>query len=190
MSEEKRKDGFYVAMIKGNEKPLLVFFEETKNRFFIMDRGFDRSISYKEESFTKISKKEVISFIKKDVIGFSDNTEEGIKDLDKTFKYHRPTEKTIPLFEECRGHAANFFHFLKRSVPESYERTEAEKKIQEAMFWANASIARNINPPPEEELFICPENNNCDEVENCVHAKAHKKTDLCDKGCLVSIPSS
>jgi len=65
------------------------------------------------------------------------------KTIDNNFTYHTPTDKTIPLFETIRNDGKNFATIIMKLCPESREKSIALRKLEEAVMWANASIARN-----------------------------------------------
>ena len=46
-------------------------------------------------------------------------------------------------YEEIRAGGANFVRILKQRCPDSREFSLAMTKIEEAVFWASAAIARN-----------------------------------------------
>ena len=69
------------------------------------------------------------------------------KDLKNRFTYHKPIEDQTSRYESIR------YEIIKASVrlaaedlnllcPDSWEKTKAITKLEEAVFWANASIAR------------------------------------------------
>jgi hypothetical protein len=66
------------------------------------------------------------------------------EELNKRFSYHPPIdENQTGRYEEIRGYAKNFARILKQRCPDSREFFIAMTKIEEAVFWANAAIARN-----------------------------------------------
>jgi hypothetical protein len=69
--------------------------------------------------------------------------EEDLKRLDKDFTYHRPNELQPARYEEIRADGKAFAKMLLMDCPRSRELSVALTKIEEAVFWANAAIARN-----------------------------------------------
>lgn len=66
------------------------------------------------------------------------------KDLENRFTYHEPeTEEKIQKYEDIRGLALKFSIYINTLCPESREKSLAITKLEEAVMWANASIARN-----------------------------------------------
>lgn len=63
--------------------------------------------------------------------------------LETSFNYHAPTPAKLEQFEQVRQFAKLFAAVLLRSCPDCRERSEAIKSIEQAMMWANASIARS-----------------------------------------------
>ena len=72
-----------------------------------------------------------------------DITEQVDKDLQKRFTYHAPKEGQPEKYAELRDKAKEFACLCVAFCPESRERSLALTKIEEAVMWANASIARN-----------------------------------------------
>lgn len=64
-------------------------------------------------------------------------------ELDHRFSYHEPTPDKTQRYELIRRSALNLVGLLTSECPESRELSLAITKIEEAVFWANASIARN-----------------------------------------------
>ena len=63
-------------------------------------------------------------------------------EIEKRFSYHPPTEAQPQKYEEIRGMGKAFAELINELCPDSMDKREAIKKIEEAVFWANASIAR------------------------------------------------
>ena len=63
---------------------------------------------------------------------------------DKIFTYHEPFEDTAKRYQEIRTLAKMFSDLVDNLVPKSREASLAQTKIEEAVMWANAGIARNI----------------------------------------------
>ena len=63
---------------------------------------------------------------------------------DNTFTYHEPFEETSKRSQEINTLAKMFSDLVDNLVPKSREASLAQTKIEEAVMWANAGIARNI----------------------------------------------
>ena len=63
--------------------------------------------------------------------------------LDETFRYHAPTHSQIIRYAGLRDAARFLAGLVLSECPDSAERTLAVRKVQEAVMWANASIAIN-----------------------------------------------
>ena len=59
------------------------------------------------------------------------------------FTYHAPKPDQIGRYGEIRDRAGLLSVFLFETCPRSRELSLAITKLEEAVFWANASIARN-----------------------------------------------
>ena len=64
-------------------------------------------------------------------------------DLDNRFTYHAPASGQPELYESIRSMAKDLAYYIVDSTPESREQSLAITKLEEAVFWANAAIARN-----------------------------------------------
>jgi hypothetical protein len=64
------------------------------------------------------------------------------KTIDKNFKYHPPLDKQIVKFTEIRSSGKVLAETINKHCPDSREKSIAITKIEEAIMWANASIAR------------------------------------------------
>jgi hypothetical protein len=63
--------------------------------------------------------------------------------LDKDFTHHPPKPDQAPRYKEIRDEARDFAEVILVSCPPSRERSLALTALEEAVMWANASIARN-----------------------------------------------
>lgn len=66
-----------------------------------------------------------------------------MEELANRFTYHAPREGQVERYEEIRAKGLLFALEVFGSCPESREKSLALTKIDEAVMWANASIARN-----------------------------------------------
>jgi hypothetical protein len=63
--------------------------------------------------------------------------------LDNRFTYHAPKPDQIQRYEQIRSSAKILAEMFSRQCPSSPELTLAINAIDQAVMWANASIARN-----------------------------------------------
>ena len=63
--------------------------------------------------------------------------------IDNNFKYHAPKQGQPELYESIRGKGKEFAELVNQLCPDSREKSLAITKIEEAVMWANAAIARN-----------------------------------------------
>jgi len=66
-----------------------------------------------------------------------------LTDFDKRFIYHAPKEGQPEKYNSIRQEGFEFADMLKGLCPQSRELDMAIVKIEEAIMWANVSIARN-----------------------------------------------
>lgn len=64
-------------------------------------------------------------------------------DIDNRFTYHAPTEDQTVKYELIRNSAKHLALLIATKTPGSREQSLAMTKLEEAVFWANAAIARN-----------------------------------------------
>jgi hypothetical protein len=63
--------------------------------------------------------------------------------LEKDFTYHAPKGDQVPRYQAIRDQAKNFAAYVLAATIPSREQSLALTKLEEAVFWANAAIARN-----------------------------------------------
>jgi hypothetical protein len=63
--------------------------------------------------------------------------------IENNFTYHAPKEGQPSRYEQIREEGKRLAYNIKNLTPESREQSLAFTKIEEAIFWANAAIARN-----------------------------------------------
>ncbi|MCP1184935.1 hypothetical protein [Paenibacillus sp. 1781tsa1] len=63
--------------------------------------------------------------------------------IENNFSYHAPKEGQPQKYEEIREAAKELAYLLEESVPNSREKSLAMTNLEQAVFWANAGIARN-----------------------------------------------
>ena len=64
-------------------------------------------------------------------------------DLENRFTYHAPKDDQPLRYEEIRAAGKEFARLIVSGCPESREQSLAVTHIEEAVFWANAAIARS-----------------------------------------------
>lgn len=65
-------------------------------------------------------------------------------DIENRFKFHPPKDDaTRAAHESIRGALKTVAHFVAGAIPPGREASLAITKLEEAMFWANAAIARD-----------------------------------------------
>jgi hypothetical protein len=64
-------------------------------------------------------------------------------ELAKRFTYHSPKEDQPKRYGEIRSQAKGFAYMIDDYCPDSREKSVALTKLEEAVMWANAAIARN-----------------------------------------------
>ena len=63
--------------------------------------------------------------------------------LENNFKYHAPKEGQPEKYEALREKAKELAYLIEEVCPNSREKAVAMTQLETAVFWANASIARN-----------------------------------------------
>jgi hypothetical protein len=68
-------------------------------------------------------------------------------DIEARFTHRPPSSPlVVGVHEQTRSQTKELAHFYNQTVPESREKAMAITKLEEALFWANAAIARGLNP--------------------------------------------
>ena len=65
------------------------------------------------------------------------------KQIDNIFTYHRPFGTQTQRYEDLRNEARGLARTIQAACPESQEKALAITNLQQAIMWANASIAIN-----------------------------------------------
>lgn len=64
-------------------------------------------------------------------------------DIDNNFTYHAPNGDQQMRYQSIREIAKGLAMFIDDHCPDSREKSLAMTKLEEAVMWANAAIARN-----------------------------------------------
>ena len=64
-------------------------------------------------------------------------------DIENVYKYHAPKSGQPEIYEQLRASIKVAAVLINELCPESRERSLAFTKLEEAVMWANASIARH-----------------------------------------------
>jgi hypothetical protein len=73
---------------------------------------------------------------------------QATEELKLRFTYHPPKPGQPALYEDLRARGFMMAQFIEENCPDSRERSLAITKIEEAIFWANAAIARRQTENP------------------------------------------
>jgi hypothetical protein len=65
------------------------------------------------------------------------------KEIMKRFTYHAPKGDQAERYSQIRDNGRKFARLIDKLCPESREKSLAITKLEEAVMWANAAIARN-----------------------------------------------
>lgn len=76
--------------------------------------------------------------------------------IENNFTYHAPQPGQPEKYQEIREKAKELAYLITRSVPPSRECAVAITKLEEAVFWANAGIARNPVTPQQTPQPVNP----------------------------------
>lgn len=66
------------------------------------------------------------------------------KTIDRNFTYHPPSDEQARNYETLRKSAKSFAMKILKHCPDSREKSVAFTKLEDALMWANASIARHV----------------------------------------------
>ena len=63
-------------------------------------------------------------------------------EIENNFSYHEPKDDQPERYENIRNKAKMLVAYINEYCPDSREKSLAMTKLEEAVMWANASIAR------------------------------------------------
>ena len=63
--------------------------------------------------------------------------------LENNFKYHPPTPEKLEKYAVLRNYGKDLAYMIKEFAGDNRESSLAITKLEEAIFWGNAAIARN-----------------------------------------------
>jgi hypothetical protein len=63
--------------------------------------------------------------------------------IENNFTYHAPTARQAEKYTVIRGEAKSLALIIDGMCPNSREKSLAMTNLEQAVFWANAAIARN-----------------------------------------------
>lgn len=66
--------------------------------------------------------------------------------IENNFTYHAPFGNQSARYEEIRNQAKGLAYVIDNLCPKSREQSLALTNLEQAIFWANAAIARNEKP--------------------------------------------
>lgn len=64
------------------------------------------------------------------------------KAIENTFTYHAPKAGQPERYDAIRSWAKKLAYAIEANCPDSREKALAKTKLEEAVMWANASVAR------------------------------------------------
>ena len=67
------------------------------------------------------------------------------KTIENNFKYHAPKPDQIEKYTELRNAGKILVEGINMMCPDSREKSLAITKVEEAIMWANAAVARNTS---------------------------------------------
>jgi hypothetical protein len=72
-------------------------------------------------------------------------------ELKNNYTYHAPrSDSEVNLYKSIRLYGFELANYINENCPDSREKSLALTKLEEAVMWANASIARNNKPITKE----------------------------------------
>ena len=70
--------------------------------------------------------------------------------IENRFTHHSPFGDQTERYQEIRELAKKFAYMILEKTPDSREQSLALTNLEQAVFWANAAIARNETPASTE----------------------------------------
>ena len=65
-------------------------------------------------------------------------------EIKKNFTHHEPDEDKFQVFQAIREQGRALAELILKEAPQGREQSLALTKVEEAVMWANAAIARNV----------------------------------------------
>ena len=103
--------------------------------------------------------------------------------LEKNFTYHPPKEGQPEKYATIRKMAHEYAEFLQENCPQSRELSLALTNLEQAVMWANASIARNSQFAIVTQHESSTAQHECQmtyKVRGGVFVQAHTYQETCD----------
>ncbi len=72
----------------------------------------------------------------------SQDVDTALEQIENNFKYHQPKGDQPHRYAEIRDKGKEFALLMDKHCPHGYELSVAIRRVEEAVMWANASIAR------------------------------------------------
>lgn len=70
-------------------------------------------------------------------------------EFESRFTYQPPNPDTQPVFASIRDEGKRFAELISENCPDTREALKAIERVEEAIMWANASVARHGLPRKE-----------------------------------------
>lgn len=84
-------------------------------------------------------------------------TPQQLQQRTRAFTYHAPASEQALRYQQIRAGGGELAAVLNKLCPPSRELSLAQTKLEEAVMWANAAIARNeTNGKPTPHTYLPP----------------------------------
>jgi len=75
--------------------------------------------------------------------------------IENNYKYHAPQPEQIEKYEKIREKAKELAYLIDGACPKSREKSLAHTNLEQAVMWANASVARNCPTESVQKTCTC-----------------------------------